>query len=168
MVNALWEGGAQGIQVMDQRLISTSAVRCVGNTLILQGRVYSPPYKITAVGDQDDAAARRSTPTPAIQNYLQYVEAYGLGWEVEEHELVDPARLLRHRRPALRQACGPARGTAATEARRRCHTSRARRAARLVRRTHACPALARERGRKAAACTAGSGGICRATRGCGR
>lgn len=37
---------------MDQRLISTSAVRCVGNTLILQGRVYSPPYKITAVGDR--------------------------------------------------------------------------------------------------------------------
>ena len=42
MVNALWQGGAKGIQVMDQRLISTSAVRCVGNTLILQGRVYSP------------------------------------------------------------------------------------------------------------------------------
>ncbi len=41
VVNALWQGGAQGIKVMDQRLISTSAVRCVGNTLILQGRVYS-------------------------------------------------------------------------------------------------------------------------------
>ena len=50
VVNALWQGGATGIKVMDQRLISTSAVRCVGNTLILQGRVYSPPYKITAVG----------------------------------------------------------------------------------------------------------------------
>ena len=36
---------------MDQRLIATSAVRCVGNTLILQGRVYSPPYRITAIGD---------------------------------------------------------------------------------------------------------------------
>lgn len=52
VVNALWQGGARGIQVMDQRLISTSAVRCVGNTLILQGRVYSPPYKVTAVGDR--------------------------------------------------------------------------------------------------------------------
>src|SRR5690606_41737436 len=51
VVNAMWQGGAEGIQVMDQRLISTSAVRCVGNTLILQGRVYSPPYTITAVGD---------------------------------------------------------------------------------------------------------------------
>ncbi|QNA78099.1 DUF881 domain-containing protein [Streptomyces sp. So13.3] len=81
VVNALWEGGAVGIRVMDQRLISTSAVRCVGNTLILQGRVYSPPYRITAVGDQKKLRAaidRNAT----IQNYLQYVNAYGLGWKV--------------------------------------------------------------------------------------
>ena len=45
MVNALWAGGAEAMQIMDQRVISTSAVRCVGNTLILQGRVYSPPYR---------------------------------------------------------------------------------------------------------------------------
>ena len=42
VINAMWAGGAEAIQVMDQRLISTSAVRCVGNTLILDGRVYSP------------------------------------------------------------------------------------------------------------------------------
>ncbi|TDC80745.1 DUF881 domain-containing protein [Actinomadura sp. 7K507] len=43
VVNALWAGGARALQIMDQRVISTSAVRCVGNTLILQGVVYSPP-----------------------------------------------------------------------------------------------------------------------------
>ncbi|MFI6336095.1 DUF881 domain-containing protein [Streptomyces sp. NPDC050535] len=83
VVNAMWEAGAEGIKVMDQRLISTSAVRCVGNTLILQGRVYSPPYKITAIGDPDklkDALAA----SPAIQNYMVYVNVYGLGWKVEE------------------------------------------------------------------------------------
>ena len=51
VVNALWSGGADAIMLQDQRVISTSAVRCVGNTLILQGRVYSPPYSITAIGD---------------------------------------------------------------------------------------------------------------------
>ncbi|MCD9143798.1 DUF881 domain-containing protein [Streptomyces albireticuli] len=87
VVNALWQGGAKGIQVMDQRLISTSAVRCVGNTLILQGRVYSPPYKVTAVGDR--GALRKALDTsPAIQNYLQYVTAYGLGWKVDQHDAV--------------------------------------------------------------------------------
>ncbi|GGJ81522.1 membrane protein [Streptomyces camponoticapitis] len=83
VVNALWQGGARGIRVMDQRLISTSAVRCVGNTLILQGRVYSPPYKITAVGDQD-RLRKALDDSPAIQNYQLYVQAYGLGWKVDE------------------------------------------------------------------------------------
>ncbi|MFE3513886.1 DUF881 domain-containing protein [Streptomyces sp. NPDC059166] len=85
VVNALWEGGARGIRVMDQRLISTSAVRCVGNTLILQGRVYSPPYKVTAVGDRDDLR-RALDDSTAIQNYQLYVKAYGLGWKVEEDD----------------------------------------------------------------------------------
>ncbi|MGP4010699.1 DUF881 domain-containing protein [Streptomyces sp. 4N124] len=83
VVNALWQGGAEGIKVMDQRLISTSAVRCVGNTLILQGRVYSPPYKITAVGDPEKLQ-KALTASPAIQNYMVYVNVYGLGWKVEE------------------------------------------------------------------------------------
>ncbi|MFR9673048.1 DUF881 domain-containing protein [Streptomyces sp. TR06-5] len=87
VVNALWRGGARGIKVMDQRLISTSAVRCVGNTLILQGRVYSPPYRVTAVGNPADL--RRAIDTsPDIQNYLGYVDAYGLGWDVQQHAKV--------------------------------------------------------------------------------
>ena len=67
---------------MDQRVISTSAVRCVGNTLILQGRVYSPPYVITAIGDLDrlQRGARRR---PAVAIYRQYVDAVGLGYDVQ-------------------------------------------------------------------------------------
>jgi uncharacterized protein YlxW (UPF0749 family) len=83
VVNALWRGGAQGIQVQDQRLIATSAVRCVGNQLILQGRVYSPPYVIKAVGDRRTLFASVNT-DPALQVYLQYVAAYGLGWKLDQ------------------------------------------------------------------------------------
>jgi uncharacterized protein YlxW (UPF0749 family) len=104
VVNALWQGGAEGIKVMDQRLISTSAVRCVGNTLILQGRVYSPPYTITAVGDREQLHKALDA-SPAIQNYLQYVQAYGLGWKVhDERQVTLPGHSgtvdLRYARPA--------------------------------------------------------------------
>lgn len=81
VVNALWAGGARAIQLMDQRVIATSAVRCVGNTLILQGRVYSPPYRVTAVGDvtrMQQALAESNH----INIYRQYVQAFGLGWSV--------------------------------------------------------------------------------------
>lgn len=87
VVNALWQGGAKGIKVMDQRLISTSAVRCVGNTLILQGRVYSPPYTIQAVGDPQKLQKSLSA-SPAIQDYMVYVNVYGLGWKVAENGAV--------------------------------------------------------------------------------
>jgi uncharacterized protein YlxW (UPF0749 family) len=87
VVNALWNGGATGIQLMDQRLVTTSAVRCVGNTLLLQGRVYSPPYAITAVGDPARLRAAL-TASPTVQTYLEYVNAYGLGYAVQTSDRV--------------------------------------------------------------------------------
>ena len=80
VVNALWAGGAEAMQIMDQRVISTSAVRCVGNTLILQGRVYSPPYRITAVGDPD-RLTQALDESAAVQLYRYYVDKFGLVYE---------------------------------------------------------------------------------------
>jgi uncharacterized protein YlxW (UPF0749 family) len=81
VVNALWAGGAEAMMLQDQRVISTSAVRCVGNTLILQGRVYSPPYVIRAIGDVSAmrAALDRS---PQVVIYRQYADLLGLGYDV--------------------------------------------------------------------------------------
>ncbi len=82
VVNALWAGGAEALQLMDQRVISTSAVRCVGNTLILQGVVYSPPYVITAIGDPDSLKKALDV-SPTVQIYKEYVDAYDLGYTVK-------------------------------------------------------------------------------------
>jgi uncharacterized protein YlxW (UPF0749 family) len=91
VVNALWAGGAEAMTLMDQRVISTSAVRCVGNTLILQGRVYSPPYVIQAIGDPSrmrDALDK----SPQIKVYREYVDAVGLGYDVKtKDKLTFPA-----------------------------------------------------------------------------
>lgn len=88
VVNALWAGGAEGMQIMDQRVISTSAVRCVGNTLILQGVVYSPPFRITAVGDPSRLRAALDA-SPEIAIYRKYVHEYGLGYSVRTDDQAD-------------------------------------------------------------------------------
>ena len=81
VVNALWAGGAEAMMLQDQRVISTSAVRCVGNTLILQGRVYSPPYVIQAIGDQ--AAMREAlNSSEQVTIYREYADLFGLGYDV--------------------------------------------------------------------------------------
>lgn len=82
VVNALWAGGAEAMMLQDQRVISTSAVRCVGNTLILQGRVYSPPYVITAIGDVDRMRSRLDV-DPDVANLRGWSVAVGLGYTVE-------------------------------------------------------------------------------------
>ena len=82
VVNAMWRGGAVAMQVMDQRIINTSAIQCVGNTLLLQGRVYSPPYTILAVGPVLKMRAAVRT-DPSVRSYREWAEVVGLGFDME-------------------------------------------------------------------------------------
>ena len=91
VVNAVWAAAADGVAIMDERLIATSAVRCVGNTLLLQGRTYSPPFVIAAIVDADAARAQLAV-SPQVAVFEQAVEAFGLTFEViEQNDLTLPA-----------------------------------------------------------------------------
>jgi uncharacterized protein YlxW (UPF0749 family) len=80
-LNGLRAGGAQALSVMGQRVIATTAVRCVGNTLLVSGKVYSPPFVIAATGDPQRLRAAVEA-EPGVQVYRQYVTAYGLGLDI--------------------------------------------------------------------------------------
>jgi uncharacterized protein YlxW (UPF0749 family) len=82
VLNALWTAGAEAIQMQDQRLIATSVARCVGNTLLLNGRTYSPPYTITAIGNSAAMQAALAA-APLVTLYKQYVVRFGLGYREE-------------------------------------------------------------------------------------
>jgi uncharacterized protein YlxW (UPF0749 family) len=79
VVNALWAGGAEAMSIMDVRVISTSAVRCVGNTLLLHGQVFSPPFKITAIGEPT-AMHRALESAEGVQQFRDAVADFGLGY----------------------------------------------------------------------------------------
>jgi uncharacterized protein YlxW (UPF0749 family) len=83
VMNALWAGGGEAMQVMDQRIITTSAVRCVGNTLVLGGRVYSPPFTVTAIGDPERLRAALDA-SEGVAVYRYYVDRFGLGYATED------------------------------------------------------------------------------------
>ncbi|HEV7657000.1 MAG TPA: DUF881 domain-containing protein [Mycobacteriales bacterium] len=87
VVNALWAGGADGLAVMGQRLITTGAVRCVGNVLLLYGRTYSPPFQVTAVGDPTRLRAALDI-EPGVRLYREAVDYFGLGYEVKDEREV--------------------------------------------------------------------------------
>jgi uncharacterized protein YlxW (UPF0749 family) len=104
VLNALWSAGAEAIQMQDQRIIGTSVPRCVGNTLLLNGRTYSPPYTITAIGN---AAAMQAAlaAAPLVILYKQYVVRFGLGYS---EEVKPDVQIVGHTEPVRMHFAQPA------------------------------------------------------------
>jgi uncharacterized protein YlxW (UPF0749 family) len=92
VVNALWSGGAEAMTIQGQRVISTTGVKCVGNTVVLHGIPYAPPYVISALGDIGRLQTALAGSAP-LQIYQQYVAAYGL---VYSEEVVQRAHFPAH------------------------------------------------------------------------
>ena len=79
VMNAMWEGG---------RIAPRTVVRCIGNVILVGGTSFSPPYKISAIGNVNQL--RNSVETnPRVVNYQRYVARYGLGWELKTSEKLE-------------------------------------------------------------------------------
>jgi uncharacterized protein YlxW (UPF0749 family) len=91
VVNALWSGAAEAMSIMGVRVISTSAVRCVGNTLLLDGRVFSPPFAVTAIGDPA-LLQHALDASGGVRAFRDAAVDFGLGYEVKvEGDVTVPA-----------------------------------------------------------------------------
>ncbi len=93
VVNAMWKGGATAVTIQGQRVVSTTGIKCEGNSVQLQGLPYPQPYEITAVGSQ--SAILESI---ATDDYLEIYRAdaenpdISVGWELDlEDEATAPA-----------------------------------------------------------------------------
>ena len=81
VANELWRGGAEAMTIQGQRVIATTGIKCVGNTVVLHGIPYAPPYRISAIGDPVKLQAALAG-SEYIRIYQQYVDAFRLGYEV--------------------------------------------------------------------------------------
>ncbi|ADG72941.1 protein of unknown function DUF881 [Cellulomonas flavigena DSM 20109] len=88
VMNALWAGGAEAMGLMDQRVVSTTGVQCQGNVLRLHGRMYSPPFVISVVGDPERLRAALDA-DGAVSVYVRDAGDLGLGWDVQDRDTVD-------------------------------------------------------------------------------
>ena len=88
VINALWRGGAEAMMIQDQRVLPTTAVRCKGNVLLLQGKSYAPPFTVSAIGPTD-RMQQALDDSPTIQIYMEYVDSIGLGWDVQVQQTLE-------------------------------------------------------------------------------
>lgn len=105
VVNAMWRSGAEAITIQGQRLISTTGIKCAGNSVELQGVPYPQPFVIQAVGDPDRLQAGIDSDAYVSLYRSQAADpSVAIGWEMEQTEhVVAPAyegvRRLTHATP---------------------------------------------------------------------
>lgn len=82
VVNILWSAGAEGVAVNGRRVVSTTAIRQAGGTILVNyGRVASP-YRVVAVGDAR-ALHALVTRSDAAHRFGVWQEIYGLRFSVQ-------------------------------------------------------------------------------------
>lgn len=76
LINILWNGGAEAIAVNDQRVTTFTEIFCSGSYIQINGTRQMPPYKIIAIGNQNNLKS-------ALQFYFwdklgEYQQQYGI------------------------------------------------------------------------------------------
>lgn len=105
VVNALWRGGAEAVTVQDQRIVTTTGIKCEGNAVQLQGVPYSQPYVISGIGDIDELRAAIDSDEDLTHYRNQAADPdIQIGWKMGEHtSLYAPAydglRTFNYARP---------------------------------------------------------------------
>lgn len=53
LVNELANAGAEAISINDERIVSTTAITCAGNVILINGNKVGSPFEIKAIGNQE-------------------------------------------------------------------------------------------------------------------
>ncbi len=87
VANALWSGGAEAMTIQGVRVVATTGIKCVGNTVVLHGIPYAPPYVISAIGDTRRLQAALDA-SAYVTNYRAYADHFRLGYDVRVQQRV--------------------------------------------------------------------------------
>jgi uncharacterized protein YlxW (UPF0749 family) len=83
VANGLWGAGAEALAVNGQRVVPTSAILCVGNTLLINGTVHSPPFRFAALGAN---LHRAFMSDPLVERFAEDADRFKLGFKVEDRD----------------------------------------------------------------------------------
>jgi uncharacterized protein YlxW (UPF0749 family) len=81
IVNQAWRGGAEAIAINDERIVGSSSIYCVGSTIMVNGTLMSPPFKVVVIGPQNELLATYDDPSQ-LRDIKQRRDIYGLGFRV--------------------------------------------------------------------------------------
>lgn len=88
VVNELFGAGAEAVSINGERIVTSTAIRCVGNTILINGIRCAPPFKITALGNKDTLESAVNMPGGIAEE----LKNYKIGFDVQkQNKVVVPA-----------------------------------------------------------------------------
>ena len=91
VVNLLWAAGAEAVSVNDERIVATTAIYCVGATIMVNDTRMSPPYLVRAIGPSEQQESILKNPS-LLSDFKGRVSQFGLEFKVARvNELLVPA-----------------------------------------------------------------------------
>lgn len=84
IVNELCNAGAEAISINDERIVSTSAITCIGNVIKINDEKVGTPFKIKAIGSKEKLYGALTM----SGRYLSLLEARGVKVDVEKKDLL--------------------------------------------------------------------------------
>ena len=88
VVNALFAAGAEAVAINDSRVVVTTPIRAAGDTIVVNFRPLSPPYRIRAIGADEDEFAS----SEIASRFRRWTRLFGLGYTTRQlDDLVVPA-----------------------------------------------------------------------------
>lgn len=85
VVNALKNAGAEAISINGQRIVSTTAIVCIGNVISINGEKVANPFEIKAIGDQEKLYGG----VTMLGGYVYILQKYGLVKSVDKKENIE-------------------------------------------------------------------------------
>lgn len=100
IVNELRIAGAEAISINDERVTSTTGIRCGGPTINIDGKRHAVPFVIKAIGDPKALEASAVAPESYIELYMEYT---GIQVQIQKVEKIiidgyEGPNKLRHQR----------------------------------------------------------------------
>jgi uncharacterized protein YlxW (UPF0749 family) len=78
VVNALFAAGAEAVAINDNRVVVTTPIRAAGDTIVVNFRPLSPPYRVAAIG----ADRVRFDEAEIATRFRRWTDLFGLGFSV--------------------------------------------------------------------------------------
>jgi uncharacterized protein YlxW (UPF0749 family) len=80
VVNGLFGAGAEAVAINGNRVVVTTPIRAAGETIVVNFRPVSPPYRVTAIG----ADQRQFDSTEIAERFRRWTGLFGLGFSIRE------------------------------------------------------------------------------------